>query len=246
MSTESLLVTGAGSGIGRAVVARALQTGHKIIATDRDEAALQAAWADSPAHLIAMDVSDEAAVAQGFSHAESVLGGPVRMVVHCAGVYEIEPTESLSLANWQRLLSVNATGSFLVARECGRRLLEQGGQGSLVLVSSIAGDHGDDHEPASHYATSKATISGLTRQLAVEWGSRGIRVNCVAPGLIRSPMLRITDDPDRAESFVREVVPAGRLGEPDDVAAACLFLVGPQASYISGAVLVVDGGLTAR
>jgi 3-oxoacyl-[acyl-carrier protein] reductase len=246
MSDGSILVSGAASGIGRAVVAQALQTGRTVIATDRDQPALRSAWANSPAHVITMDVSDEASVRHCFSRAESLLHGPVGTVVHSAGIYEIQPTEELSLTSWQRLITVNATGAFLVAREFGRKLLERGESGSIVLVSSIAGGHGDDHEPASHYSASKAAIIGLTRQLAVEWGSRGIRVNCVAPGMIRSPMLRITDDPDRTERFLREVVPAGRLGEPDDVAAACLFLSGPLASYISGAVLVVDGGLTAR
>ncbi len=246
MTGDAILVTGAASGIGRAVVAQALATGRPVIATDRDEPALRSAWGDSRAHVIAMDVSDEPAVGNCFAQAERLVGGAVGSAVHCAGIYEIEPTEQLSLAAWHRLLTVNASGAFLVAREFGRRLLERGEGGSLVLLSSIAGDHGDDHEPASHYAASKAAIAALTRQLAVEWGSRGIRVNCVAPGLIRSPMLRIVDDEARADRFVREVVPAGRLGEPDDVAAACLFLAGPQAAYISGVALVVDGGLTAR
>jgi 3-oxoacyl-[acyl-carrier protein] reductase len=111
-----------------------------------------------------------------------------------------------------------------------------------VLLSSIAYSRGDTAEPAAHYAASKGAVVSLTRQLAVEWGTAGIRVNAVAPGVIATPMLRISDDPDRLATYLQTGVPLGRLGTAEEVAAACLFLLGDDAAYVSGAVLPVDGG----
>lgn len=241
-----LLVTGAASGIGRAVVALAHRLGARVVAADRDVPRLTELADTLGVGIAPLDVTDEASVDACFTAAAEALGGPVATVVHAAGRYEIEPAVSLDLAAWNRVLAVNATGSFLVARAFGRQVIGTGTPGALVLISSIAADHGDDAEPAGHYSASKAAIEALTRQLAVEWGPHRIRVNCVSPGLIRTPMLRITDDPERASRTLTEVVPLRRLGEPEEVAAACLFLAGPHASYISGATLTIDGGLTAR
>lgn len=241
-----LFVTGAASGIGLATAQRARAQGARVVAADRDMDRLREEYDGSDVAVVPIDVTDEASVEAALDRATAALDGQIDALVHSAGRYEIEPTTSLSLAAWQRLMEVNATGSFLVARGLGRRLLATGRPGSMVLLSSIAGEHGDDAEPASHYGAGKAAVMALTRQLAVEWGVAGIRVNCVVPGLIRTPMLRITDDAARAARVVGAEVPLARLGEPDEVAAACLFLVGRDASYLTGALLTVDGGLTAR
>jgi NAD(P)-dependent dehydrogenase (short-subunit alcohol dehydrogenase family) len=247
-ATGRLVVTGAASGIGGAVVRLALERGWAVAALDREPRRLQRTWGHSPVLTLAADVTDESAVAEAFVTAREHWGDEVTAVVHSAGLYQVEATVALSVSHWRQVLDVNATGSFLLARELGRRVgagvavEPAGSRGSIVLLTSIAHERGDSHEPAAHYSASKGAVVSLTRQLAVEWGPTGIRVNAVSPGVIDTPMLRLRDDPARLDTHLRDGVPLGRLGLAEEVASACLFLVGDQATYITGAVLPVDGG----
>lgn len=236
------MITGAASGIGAATVRQALDAGYAVAALDADLDRLVHTWADTPVLSLGCEVTDSNAVAAAFDTAQSRWGAAATGLVHAAGIYRIAPATELSAEQWRALLDINTTGSFLVCREFGRRAIEAGLRGSAVLLTSIAHQRGDVAEPAAHYAASKGAVVSLTRQLAVEWGKAGIRVNAVAPGVISTPMLRIADDPDRLDTYLREGVPLGRLGTADEVASACLFLLGDRAAYISGAVLPVDGG----
>jgi NAD(P)-dependent dehydrogenase (short-subunit alcohol dehydrogenase family) len=239
---KRLVVTGAASGIGAATVRQALSLGYEVAALDVDPKRLAQMWQDTPVLPLACDVVDADAVSAAFGTAQERWGAPASGLVHAAGIYRVEPAADLAVEQWRGVLDVNATGSFIVCREFGRRALEAGARGSAVLLTSIAYERGDGAEPAAHYAASKGAVVSLTRQLAVEWGKAGIRVNAVAPGVIATPMLRIGDDPDLLAAYLRDRVPLGSLGTADDVASACLFLVGDAAAYISGAVLPVDGG----
>lgn len=245
MSYQRILVTGAASGIGQAVALTAVARGLDVFAVDRDVDALHRMQTESAVLHCAADVTDEQSVAEAFDRSVQVWGRAPDAVVHAAGQYEIDDAAELGPDDWNRVFTVNATGSFLVARSFGRSVLASSTRGSLVLISSIAAKRGDGEEPAAHYCASKAAIEALTRQLAVEWGPRGVRVNCVSPGLIATPMLRVQDDPERAHAATGRL-PLRRIGEPDEVAHACLFLAGAEASYISGVTLTVDGGLTAQ
>lgn len=237
-----IMVTGAASGIGAATVRAALAAGHEVAALDADPARLARAWGDVPVLTVECDVTDAEAVTTAFDVVGDAWGAPATGLVHAAGVYRIAPTADLDSAEWRAVLDINATGSFLVCRQFGRRVLAAAVPASIVLLTSIAYARGDAAEPAAHYAASKGAVVSLTRQLAVEWGKAGIRVNAVAPGVIATPMLRLTEDADRLDAYLRDGVPLGRLGTAEDVAAACLFLVGNDAAYVSGAVLPVDGG----
>lgn len=239
---KRLVVTGAASGIGAATVRQALDLGYAVAALDVDPERLTQTWRGTPVLPVACDVVDPDAVSAAFETAQDRWGAPASGLVHAAGVYRVAPATDLTAEQWRGVLDINATGSFLVCREFGRRALDAGAGGSAVLLTSIAYERGDVAEPAAHYAASKGAVVSLTRQLAVEWGKAGIRVNAVAPGVIATPMLTIGDDPDLLEAYLRDRVPLGALGTADDVASACLFLVGDQAAYISGAVLPVDGG----
>lgn len=239
--SRRVLVTGAASGIGHAVAARALREGAQIACADLDADRLLAMWPE-PGVAVPMDVRSAHSVAEGLELITSRWGGPPDAVVHAAGVYRIRASLDLDPAEWSDVLAVNLTGAMLVGQASARAMAAAGRPGALVLVSSIAAERGDRVEPAAHYAASKGGVSALCRQLAVEWGHLDIRVNAVAPGVIDTPMLRLGDDPDRMRSYLDHQVPLARLGSADEVAAACWFLVSDESSYITGAVIPVDGG----
>jgi NAD(P)-dependent dehydrogenase (short-subunit alcohol dehydrogenase family) len=132
----------------------------------------------------------------------------------------------------------------LVARAVARALIDAGCRGSIVNLASTAALRADAAEPAAHYNASKAGIVSLTQQLAVEWAPHGIRVNAVCPGVIDTPMLRMMDDREAGEAYLRGGVPLQRLGTPHEVASCVAFLASDQASYVTGAALIVDGGAT--
>lgn len=224
------LVTGGASGIGRAVAALLAGEGAAVATLDR---------ADGATVRADVTVADEVDAALAAS-AES-LGGAPDLLVNSAGVYPIAPLTEMPAEDWDRVLAINLRGAFLVARAFARGLA--GAPGAIVNLASMAAERGDAAEPAAGYAASKAGLLGLTRQMAVEWAP-AIRVNAVSPGVIETPMLRLMDDPTSGEAYVRERVPLARLGTADEVARAILFLLSDDASYITGATLNVDGGVT--
>lgn len=154
----------------------------------------------------------------------------------------IGPAAELDSAEWRTVLDINATGSFLVCQQFGRRVLAAGVPASVVLLTSIAYARGDAAEPAAHYAASKGAVVSLTRQLAVEWGKAGIRVNAVAPGVIATPMLRLTEDARPAQRVPTRRCAARPTGTATRSRLYACVLLGNDAAYVSGAVLPVDGG----
>ncbi len=237
------VVTGAARGIGRRIALTLAERGYAIAANDLagPEATLEELRImGGTALLLPGDVSDEGAVT---GMVESVLGefGRVDVLVNNAGVSLITPAEETTLAEWRRVLDVNLTGPFLMAREFGTEMLKRG-SGSIVNVSSVAGLLGVADRAA--YNASKHGLVGLTRTLAAEWGGRGVRVNAVCPGWVKTEM----DEEDRAGSgYTDEDItgrtPMGRFANPDDIARAVAFLADPeQSGYVNGHALSVDGG----
>lgn len=239
-----LLVTGAGAGIGAATAAQATRHGWSVIGLDLDVDAVAATGVTG----VACDVSDEASVEHAFAKVAELWPSGPDAVVHCAGVYRVTPLIETAASAWDAVLGINGRGSFLIARESARLMLHgdcgagAGADRAIVLLSSIGAIRGDDHEPSAAYSSSKGAVTSLTRQLAAELGSQGIRVNAVAPGVIDTAMTTLTDDPQAADAFFAQRVPLRREGLAAEVAEACVFLASPAASYISGAVLPVDGG----
>lgn len=233
-----LVVSGAASGIGAAVARGALARGWEVLGLDLPHLEGDA----GPVPIIGCDVSDEEAVVKAFARvAEHWPAGPDALV-HSAGVYAVTPLLETGAAAWDRVLGINARGSFLVAREGARAMAPRSGDRSVVLLSSVGAVRGDDREPSAAYSASKGAVTSLTRQLAAEFGSAGIRTNAVAPGVIDTAMTTLTDDPEASDAFFASRVPLRRAGTADEVAAACLFLAGPESAYITGVVLPVDGG----
>lgn len=231
-----ILVLGAGSGIGRATLDLARAAGARVAATTlpgEDAPGAEAAW-----HC---DVTDAGAVADAVAQAVGLLGG-LDAAILTAGIFEHRGVAETAPDDWRRVLAANLDGPYHLARAV-EPVFRAAGKGSLVLFSSQIGLVG--HRRATAYAASKGGVIALARTLAVEFAAFGGRVNAVAPGPIETPMTAVARaDPARAAALVG-AVPLGRFGTADEVARAALFLAAPAAAFITGHVLVVDGGVTA-
>lgn len=243
------LVTGAGSGIGRLAARVLARAGAAVAATDvNPEAAAATAETIRGEGLAArswrLDVADEASVGAAFDAVRGELG-PVGVLINNAGIARKAPTEELSLDAWNAVVAVNMTGVFLCAREAARQMLGAGG-GSIVNISSMWGHVGGGFSANLSYHATKGAVVTMTRAMAVEWGTRGIRVNDIAPAFLRTALTtRLFADDDLIRRF-DELTPLGRTGVPNDLAGALLFLASPASAYVTGHSLLVDGGWTAR
>ena len=237
------IVTGGASGIGLATARLLREGGASVVIVDRAQA--EAAASALGVGWVAADVGLDPDAGDAVASATSILGGPADVLVNAAGIYRVGPALDVDAATWDQVQSTNLRGPYLVSGAVARRLADAGMPGAILNVSSIAAFQGDRAEPAAAYTAAKSGIVGLTRQLAAEWGSLGIRVNAVAPGLIDTPMLLMRPDTETGRAYLAARVPLGRVGRAEEVAAAIAFLVSDDAAYITGAVLPVDGGTLA-
>lgn len=256
------LVTGGGSGIGAAVAVRLAHEGARVAVTDRDQESAQRTVdglgsSGLAAEAFALDVVDAAQLDDTVARVRTRMGPP-GILVNCAGIFDgMTPLEELTDELWDRVVRINLTGTMRVMRSVLPAMLAAG-TGAIVNVASTAGLVSMGGGTA--YTVSKFGLVGLTRQVAVEVAARGVRVNAVAPGLVATRLFDNTaqvladvrtDTPlaaaaiDLLRSRPIEVIPQARGGMPEEVAAAVAFLVSDDASYMSGHVLTVDGGLTA-
>ncbi len=239
LAGRTALVTGAASGIGAACVTRFSAEGATVAGLD---------VADAPAGSTAtgwwsVDVRDEPAVEAAVTDVVTSLGH-VDVLVNAAGVLSIGSADTMEHDEWDRVLGVNLTGTWLVSKYVVRHMAERR-SGSIVNLASVEGLLGFSGQTA--YNVSKGGVLLLTRNMAADFGPAGVRVNCLCPGLIETPLTALLHDPALKvvhDQFVDWHL-LGRSGQPDEVAAAALFLASDDASFVHGAALTVDGGLTA-
>ena len=240
-------ITGASRGLGRAIALGFAASGADVALTARSaeglrEVAAEAEGLGAKTLVLPASVSQAEAVAGAVAEIERSWGG-LDVLVNCAGVSPMfKKTELVEDDEWRLVLDVNVTGSFLCAREAGKLMLAGGG-GSIVNISSIHGQVGGERMAA--YSASKGAVDALSRTLALEWASRGIRVNTLSPGYFETDMTEALRGHQKWRGHLLSRIPMGRFGAPEELVSAALYLASDASGFVTGATMVVDGGWTA-
>ena len=242
---RSVLITGAASGIGRATALRLADEGASLVLADRDEGGLaataEACEGGGAVHTRTCDVADEASVAALVAGAVEDLGG-LDVLCNVAGILAFEDFRNTTLEQWNRILAVNLTGTFLMCREALPHLLDRGG--NIVNTASTAALAG--HPWTAPYSASKGGVLALSLTLAVEFGKLGVRCNVVAPGSIETPIQEAFRLPEGADAkLLHRIMALDRMRGPETVAGAIAFLASEDGAHVNGEVLRVDGGTLA-
>lgn len=245
LAGQTALITGAGGGIGAAIAGGLAACGADVACLDASTQLLgglveRIQLSGRRALAIAADVSRREPLLEAVVRTEAGLG-PLSLAVNCAGVHSTAPAEAMTPATWQRLLDVNLTGVFLSCQAQGAAMLRHGG-GSIVNIGSVSGTIANRGLKQAHYNAAKAAVAQLSRSLALEWADRGIRVNTVSPGYVMTPMARGAETTRTFAQYVDDI-PLGRMAQAAEIVGPTVFLLSRAASYVTGAELLVDGGL---
>ena len=236
------VVTGGASGIGSAIVDAYVHQGATVVVLDRAVQAAERRVTDgSAAAAIACDVTDEQSVAEAVESVTRQFSS-IDILVNSAGVAVLGPAEELGLDAWDRTMSVNLRGAFLVSQQVGRVMISQG-RGTVISIASQAASVALEGHVA--YCASKAGLVGMTKVLALEWAGRGVTANTISPTVVLTELGRTAWENSKGEALKAQI-PTGRFALPEEIAATAVFLASDAASMINGADLLVDGGYTIR
>jgi len=229
-----IVVTGAGSGIGQATAQYLVDRGWLVAGIDMG-------WRDGGSQSVSrftVDVTDQGSVSEVVAEIETTLG-PIHGAVTCAGVIAIAPVLDLDIDDFRRVMEVNVTGTFLVARECARSMVLAGHPGSIVTISSVSGLLAAPHRAA--YSASKGAVGALTRAMAFDLAASGVRVNSIAPGSVNTPLQSVAQ-PAHVRDAIARAIPLGHSGDPLEIARVAGFLLSDDSSFVTGQTWFVDGG----
>ena len=250
LRNKSCVVTGAAFGIGRATAVRFAEEGARLVVTDIQAAPLTALAEELRANGTEVEtvIGDVSVLddAKRMIDAAVVRFGRIDVLVANAGIIPLGDVLESTVEDWDKVMAVDGRGMWLTCKFAIEAMLPNGG-GSIICLSSISGVEGQKRQ--STYGPAKFVATGITKHLAIEWADRGIRVNAVAPGTIRTERVKqLPDEPGGADYLqaIEQMHPMGRIGEPSEVAAAILFLASDDASFITGTILPVDGGYLAQ
>lgn len=243
LSGKVAVVTGAGGGIGRAIAQTLAAVGCRVAVLDRDVSTAEetvglVAQAGGYASAVDADISDPTRVEAALAAVESAIGAP-DILVNNAALLRNGALADLSVADWNAVLTVNLTGFFICSQIFGRRMMERGG-GSIIHVSSMSGTYPQPTSGA--YSVSKAGVMMLSKNLALEWGLKGIRSNVVSPAMVYTPMSEVIYRDPEVRAKREGIIPVRRIGMPQDIADAVCFLASDRASYVTAQEILVDGG----
>ncbi len=241
------LITGASRGIGRGVALAMAEAGADVIlaaraSADLDEAAEQVRKTGRTVHTANVDLGDSPAIGTWFDALVERVGRP-GILVNAAGITRRAPAESLALQDWNDVIGVNLTASFLIAQAFAKHLIAAGEQGRIINIASLM--TAAARKTTTAYTASKGGVGQLTKALAVDWADKGILVNAIAPGFIATSMTQPLKDNAEFDAWILKRTPLGRWGNPEDIALPAVFLASPAAKFVTGQVIYVDGGFMA-
>lgn len=240
MSRKIVLVTGASRGIGKAIAKRFADEGHFVIGTATSKKGAEAIGdylSESGGIGRILDVCNHEDIDKLFEEIDSVYGG-INVLVNNAGITKDGLLMRMKDEDWASVIDTNLTSVYRMSRRAVRGMMKAR-QGRIINITSVVGQMGNAGQ--ANYAATKAGVEGFSRALAREIGSRGVTVNCVAPGFVETDMTEALDE--RLVNSMLDAVPIGRMAQPEEIAAAVSFLASDDASYITGAVLAVNGGM---
>ena len=241
LTNKVAIVTGGASGIGAGIVDIFAREGATVIAADINEEALKKADAKESVHGMKLNVaSDESWV--DFTKEVQEKFGNIDILVNNAGISSEKSYQDINIEDWQKMLSINGFGPFAGIKHVAPIMAEQG-KGAIVNISSYTAQIGQGF---NHYSASKGAVRAFSRAAAIQFGKQGVRVNAIFPGIIETPMVQaLSSTRDLLDGLVK-ATPLSRLGQPEDIANAVLFLASDESSYITGAELTIDGGFSAQ
>jgi 3-oxoacyl-[acyl-carrier protein] reductase len=239
LENKNIIVTGASGGIGNSIIKKLYEAGAKILASGtRTEKLEELKKKFENIKILKFDISQSDKIEEFVENATSELGGSLDGLVNNAGITQDNLAIRMSLDEWQKVINVNLTSTFLMSKFAIKKMLKNK-SGKIVNITSVVGHTGNLGQ--ANYTASKAGIVAMSKSLAIEYAKKNINVNCISPGFIKTAMTDKIDDKFK-EAIVLKI-PSARLGEPDDIANAVLFLSSEQSNYINGETLHVNGGM---